>query len=89
MIRNNNGFSSFSEIAQKIKPKKGYPVQDSILYLATYSGLSKGIVFKLWSIHGNEFIFETESKYKQGEIKNLKAFLLSKLKRNGIQTVEN
>ena len=82
--------SEFTSISfAKHKPKRGYPVQDSIINLANSAGISKGLVFKLWNLYGNDFIFETESKYKQGEIKNLKAFLLYKLKKDGFSQMEN
>lgn len=60
---------------------RGYPVQDAILELARLGGLHKGMVFKVWQKQGNDFIFTTLSQYKQGEIKNLKPFILMNLKK--------
>jgi hypothetical protein len=76
----NEGFLSFQDIASRIKPKKKiYPFQEVCSDLSKLSGLKYGVILAIWRKKGNE-IFQMRSKIKQGEIKNVQAFLMSQLK---------
>jgi hypothetical protein len=65
---------------KQYKPVKGFPVQDAILEITRLAKCHKGIVFKIWNIHGNETIYQIKAAIKQGEVKNILPYLLTFLK---------
>ncbi len=72
---------AFKNYSIPAKKKKTYRFQDVCLELAEASGLNKGILFGLWKKVGNE-IYQIKAEHEQGEIKNLKIYILWKLKNN-------
>ena len=70
-------------ILKNRKPKQknsSFRFQEICAELIKLSGLRKGIIFALWKKHGNR-IEQLLAEVKQGEIKDVKKYLLWNLKK--------
>lgn len=69
-------------ITKKEAPR--FRFQETCIKLAELSGLPNGVLFALWKRVGPE-IYQIEAEIKAGEVKNVKAYILWKLKKNNGQ----